>query len=249
MDLRGRVALVTGASGTLGAAIAHELAHAGASLALTYESSEERAHEVAATLREIGVEVWVGRLDLATADMPAAVVAALQDRFGRLDVVVNNAAWNIGIPFEDLESLTPEIWDRVHSTDLRGPYMLVRAAAAELRRTRGRVVNIASVAGLHPEGSSIAYATAKAALIHLTRCLAVALAPEVAVNCVAPGLIEGTRMSARLPDSVVESVRARALLGHAASPADIAAQVLALCRSDSTTGQVVAVDGGLFLHS
>jgi len=249
VDLRGRVAVVTGGSGDLGGAIARALAAEGASLALTYQTSAQRANMVAATLRELGTEVWVGRLDLASATMPEETIAAVQAQLGRIDVVINNAAWNIGIPFSDLESLTSEVWDRIHATDLRGPFLLVRAAAAELRRNRGRVVNIASVAGLHPEGSSIAYATAKAAMVHLTRCLAVALAPEVTVNCVAPGLIEGTRMSARLPAQVVNSVRGRALLGHAASLEDIAAQVVSLCRSDSITGQVIPVDGGLFLHS
>ena len=106
-----------------------------------------------------------------------------------VDILVNNAAWNIGIPFTDLDALTPEIWDCVLATNLRGPYLLARACAPHLRAHRaGRIVNIASVGGLYPASSSIAYSASKAGLIHLTRCLAVALAPSVTVNCIAPGL-------------------------------------------------------------
>jgi 3-oxoacyl-[acyl-carrier protein] reductase len=103
-----------------------------------------------------------------------------------------------------------EIWDRIFDTNVRGPFQLARAAAAHMKKTgAGRIVNVASVAGLKPDGSSIAYAASKAALIHLTRCLAVALAPSITVNCVAPGLIEGTRMAQRLPQPVTERARVR----------------------------------------
>src|SRR5204863_10210469 len=112
------------------------------------------------------------------------------------------------VAFCELDGLTVHVWDRVQEVNLRGPFFLARAAARHLRaRGAGRIVNVASVAGLRPAGSSIAYAVSKAGLIHLTRCLAVALAPEVTANCVAPGLMEGTRMAKRLPDEVVESTR------------------------------------------
>ena len=112
---------------------------------------------------------------------------------------------------------------------------------------RGRIVNIASVAGVKPTGSSIAYASSKAALIHLTRCLAVALAPAITVNCVAPGLVEGTRMAQRIPPEVVDQVRRDAVLQRAAEADDIAHQVLTFCRADTVTGQTVVIDGGLLL--
>jgi 3-oxoacyl-[acyl-carrier protein] reductase len=108
--------------------------------------------------------------------------------FGRVDMLVNNAAWNIGIPFPDLDALTAEIWDRVLEISLRGPYLLARALAPQLRaHGAGRIVNIASAGGLYPAGSSIAYSVSKAGLIHLTRCLAVALAPEVTSTASPPG--------------------------------------------------------------
>ncbi len=115
----------------------------------------------------------------------------------------------------------------------------------------GRIVNVASVAGLKPDGSSIAYAASKAALIHLTRCLAVALAPSITVNCVAPGLIEGTRMAQRLPQPVTERACAGGAPPHlrrTSSAADIAEQIVTFCRADSVTGQVVVIDGGAFFH-
>ena len=109
-------------------------------------------------------------------------------------------------------------------------------------------MNIASVAGLNAGGSSIAYATSKAGLIHLTRCLAVALAPEVSVNCVAPGLMDGTRMTSRLRPEIVQGALQRAVLRRAANVEDVADQVAAFCRSDSVTGQVLNVDAGVFFH-
>ena len=109
-------------------------------------------------------------------------------------------------------------------------------------------MNIASVAGLNPGGSSIGYATSKAGLIHLTRCLAVALAPEVSVNCVAPGLMEGTRMTSRLRPETFSGALSRAVLKRKVDVEDVAAQVVAFCRNDSATGQVLNIDAGVFFH-
>jgi 3-oxoacyl-[acyl-carrier protein] reductase len=247
MDLRGKAALVTGGSGDLGAAIAKALASAGADVAVSYVGERERAERTAAAVEALGRRAWTVQFDQADPEAAEAVIAATVGQFGRLDMLVNNAAWNIGIPFTDLDALTPEIWDRVYDTNIRGPFLLARAAARPMRAQKsGRIVNIASVGGIYPAASSIAYATSKAALIHLTRCLAVALAPDVLVNCVAPGLIEGTRMAQRLPPAIVESVRRQVLLGRSATPDDLADQVVAFCRSDSVTGQVLPIDGGLF---
>jgi 3-oxoacyl-[acyl-carrier protein] reductase len=247
MDLAGKIALVTGGSGDLGAAIAKALAQAGASVTVTYVGERERAERTVAAVEELGRQAWAVQLDQSDPQMTEEVIAATLQRFGRLDILVNNAAWNIGIPFADLDALTPDIWDRMYATNIRGPFLLARAAARPMRAQKsGRIVNIASIGGIYPAASSIAYATSKAALIHLTRCLAVALAPDVLVNCVAPGLIEGTRMAQRLPVPVLESVRRLALLGRSASLEDLAAQVVAFCRSDSVTGQTLPIDGGLF---
>ena len=249
MDLAGRVALVTGGSGDLGSAICRALALSKVNVAVAYMGEKQRAERVAAEVEEAGCRSWTVQLDQSSATMPDQVVASTAEHFGRLDVLVNNAAWNIGIPFTDLEALTPEVWDRVYATNLRGPYLLARAAAkAMLAQDGGRIVNIASIGGLYPSGSSIAYSTTKAGLIHLTRCLAVALAPKVLVNCVAPGLIEGTRMAGRLPEAVREGALQRAVLHKGTSSDDVADQVVTFCRSDTTTGQVLAIDSGFVFH-
>jgi 3-oxoacyl-[acyl-carrier protein] reductase len=244
--LRGRVAFVTGGSGDVGSAIARTLAEAGADVAISFLGHRDGADATVAAIEAGGRRALAVHLDQRDASSIDAVVARVIDAFGRLDILVNNAAWNIGIPFADLDRLTAEIWDRIHETNLRGPYLLTRACAPHLRANgAGRVVNVASIGGLYPGSSSIAYSASKAGLIHLTRCLAVALAPDVTVNCVAPGLVEGTRMARRLPEEVAAWARAQAVLGRTASIDDIARQTLMFCRAESVTGQVMVVDGGM----
>jgi 3-oxoacyl-[acyl-carrier protein] reductase len=245
MDLVGKVAFVTGGSGDIGCAIATALAGAGVDIVVSYATSAERASSIVDAVQEMGRRSLAVHLNQRD---PVAIKAACDKAvaaLNRIDILVNNAAWNIGIPFTDLDALTAEIWDQVLETNLRGPYLLARAFAPELRRHKtGRIINIASVAGIVPGGSSIAYASSKAGLIHLTRCLAVALAPDVTVNCIAPGL-EGTRMAERVPDEVKRRARGQAVLGRTGSVQDIAEQVVTFCRAESVTGQVLAIDGGL----
>jgi len=249
MELAGRVALVTGGSGDLGSAICRALARHEMNVAVTYLGERERAEQTVSEVEAAGCRGWAIHLDQSSATMPDEVVAATTAHFGRLDVLVNNAAWNIGIPFADLEALNAEVWDRMYATNLRGPYLLARAAARTMRtQGEGRIVNIASVGGLYPAASSIAYASTKAAMIHLTRCLAVALAPNVLVNSIAPGLVEGTRMAKRIPPPLVDAVLERALLHKGASADDIAEQVVTFCRSDTTTGQVLPIDSGFVFN-
>ena len=249
MDLKDRVALVAGGTGLLGTAIARALAGAGADIAITYLERKDAARESCAVVEGLGRKAFSVALDQTKAEAIAPAVEAGKGHFGKIDILVNNAAWNISIPFPDLETLDAAIWDRLFATNLRGPYLLSRAAAPHLKASgSGRIVNIASVAGLNPGGSSIAYATSKAGLIHLTRCLAVALAPLVSVNCVAPGFMDGTRMSSRLPPEMAEGARQRAVLKRAATVEDVADQVLTFCKSDSVTGQTVNIDAGVFFH-
>ncbi len=249
MDLKGKVALVAGGTGLLGTAIARAMALAGADVAITYLERKDAARESCAVVEGLGRKAFSVALDQTKDAQIAPAVEAVKKQFGAIDILVNNAGWNVSIPFPDLDALDAATWDRLFSTNLRGPYLICRAAALHLKASgSGRIVNIASVAGLNPGGSSIAYATSKAGLIHLSRCLAVALAPEVSVNCVAPGLMDGTRMTSRLRPEQVQGALQRAILKRAATVEDVADQVLAFCKSDSVTGQTVNIDAGVFFH-
>jgi 3-oxoacyl-[acyl-carrier protein] reductase len=248
MDLHDRVALITGASGGLGAVTARMLAEHGVHVAVTHLGHRDEAVELCQQIEAKGRKTFLVHLDQTDPASCSAAVEATVNALGRLDILINNAAWNDPIPLGDLDSLTPEIWDRAVNTNLRGPFLMTRAAAPHLKRQdQGRVVNISGTPGLVPMGS-IALAVSKAGLIHLTRCLAVALAPSVTVNCIAPGLIEGTRMFARVPPARVAALKDQAALKRTTDPKDVARQVVIFCQSDSVTGQTQVVDAGLVFH-
>src|SRR6202023_1001646 len=138
----------------------------------------------------------------------------------------------------DLDNLTIEVWDKIIAVNLTGPMRLSKAVAPVMKaQGSGRIVNIASVAGIGPTGSSIAYAVSKAGLIHLTKCLAVALAPETLVNCVAPGLLEGTRATSNLRAEQIQNSAASSLLKKPADKDDCADMVVAMCRTGPMPGQ------------
>lgn len=250
MDLKGAVALVTGGNGGLGQRICHALAQEGAHVAVMYAQSREQAETVA---RDLATRYQVNAAAFAC-DItdPAAVeqlIADVSSRFGRLDILVNDAAYNKSVPFTDLDGLTQETWDKIMAVNLTGPMRLIKAVAPVMKaQQRGRIVNIASIAGLSPTGSSIAYAVSKAGLIHLTRCMAVALAPHALVNCVAPGLLEGTRATANLLPEVIERNAAGSLLKKAADKDDCADMVVTMCRTETMTGQTIVIDSGRVFH-
>jgi ketoreductase RED2 len=248
MDLRGAVALVTGGNGGLGQRICHALAKAGAHVAVVYVQSRDQAESVARALTSRHqIDAAAFGCDVTDGAAVAQLVGAVTGRFGRLDVLVNDAAYNKAIPFADLDGLTMEVWDRIMAVNLTGPMRLMKAAAPVMKaQGRGRIVNIASVAGVGPTGSSIAYAVSKAGLIHLTRCMAVALAPEVLVNCVAPGLLEGTRATTNLRPEQIQRSAAEALLKRPADKDDCADMVVAMARTETMTGQTAVIDSGRY---
>jgi 3-oxoacyl-[acyl-carrier protein] reductase len=249
MDLKKAVAIVTGGNGGLGQRICHALAAAGTNIAVVYAQSASEAGNVADDLRRQGVEAEPFQCDLRQPAQITRLVAEVMTRFGRIDILINDAAYNKAIPFRDLEALTTEEWSKILDVNLTAPMHLIKAVAPAMKQQgRGRIVNISSVAGLGPSGSSIAYAVSKAGLIHLTRCMAVALAPEVLVNCVAPGLLEGTRSTANLAQSQIDHANAAALLKRAADKDDVADQVVTMCRTETMTGQTVAIDSGRVFH-
>ena len=245
-ELEGKVSLITGGSGDIGGEIAKRLAQSGSTVIITYVGAEDLANQTVDEIKAEGGNASALRLDQRDPNEIEAIISQVSQDQGRLDILVNNAAWNIGIPFPNLEELTAEIWDRVLETNLRAPFLLARAAASLLKADGGgHIVNISSAGGISPGSSSIAYSSSKAGLNHLTRCLAVAMSPDVAVNCVAPGLVENTRMANRLPDAVSNAARKQAILGKVGQTEDIAEQVLTFVTSTSVTGQTIVIDGGL----
>src|SRR5262249_56651492 len=167
MDLVGRVALVTGGSGDLGRAICLALAGVGCDIALTYVGNHDGAVRTAEAVEQLGRRTCALSLDQTESPAIDSTVGRAADTLGRLDILVNNAAWNIGIPFPDLDKLTTEVWDRLFATNVRGPFQLVRAAAPHMkRRGGGRLVNIASIPGLAPPGPSLRHASRQAAPLH-----------------------------------------------------------------------------------
>ena len=249
MELTDRVAFVTGGGSGLGLATTKSLAKSGADVCVSYRDNKDAAVSVCNDIKAMGSRAAFVQLDQSDPASVEAAVESVIEQLGQLDILVNNAATSNPVPFPDLEALTPEIWDQLFDTNLRGPFLMARAAAPYLRKSdAGRIVNVGANIGLMPAGSSIAQAVTKAGVIHLTRCLAVALAPDVAVNCVAPGLMEGTQMSGRGSQARVDAMRERALLKHNTSIQDVADQIVQFCRAESVTGQALVMDGGIHFH-
>jgi 3-oxoacyl-[acyl-carrier protein] reductase/pteridine reductase len=239
--LNGKSALVTGGARRIGRGIALALARAGADVAITYRSSRAEAARTVREIENLGCRALAVECDVRSEVSVRAAIAATIGRFGRLDVVVNNAAVFEPVP---LERISLEQWDAVFETNARGPFLVAREALAHLRAVQGRIVNIGSLGGIHAWSGHAHYCASKAALHMLTQAMAKAFAPEVSVNCVAPGWIEAedvagdesARFAARTPlrrNGRVEDV-AEAVLFFATGPRFV-------------TGQILAVDGGLGL--
>ena len=249
MELKDTVAIVTGGNGGLGRRICRALAEAGCQVVVVYAQSQGEADEVVAQLQATGAQAGAIQCDVADPTQVDRLAQVTLERCGRMDILVNDAAYNKWIPFHDLDGLTGGEWDKMLAINLTGPMMCIKAVAVTMKRQgQGRIVNISSVAGLFPGGSSIPYAVSKAGLIHLTRCMSVGLAPELLVNCIAPGYLEGTRATANLDPAYRERVASSSLLKRPADKDDIARQVIELCRTDSITGQTLVMDAGGFYH-
>ncbi len=248
MNLSGKAAIVTGSSRGVGRATALALARRGCRVLINYSTSRDEAERTAAEVRELGGKAVTFAGTVADDAMCRAMVDTAVREFGRLDVLVNNAGTTRFINFPDLDGVTDEDWSRIFGVNLKGPFQCARAARPHLaEHGDGVIINVASVAGITGAGSSIPYCASKAAVINLTLALARTLGPEIRVNAVAPGFIDGEWLRKGLGEDFETAKQAKAnhaVLGKVCQPEDIADGILALISADLVTGHTLVVDGG-----
>lgn len=251
MSYQGKSVIVTGASVGIGRETAILLAEHGAKVVVNYASSRTQAEDTVAAIADAGGTAVPCQGDVSKAEDADRVVATAVKEFGRLDILINNAGITAFIPFQDLDAADAETWLRLYSTNVVGAFFCARAAAREMRKTGGGViVNIASISGQRAAGSSIPYCSSKAALLHMTRCLALTLSPEIRVCSVSPGVIEDTRWNvgrvnydaAKAHDVAVEE----SLLREVGKARDIAEAIRYIASDEAgfCTGVDLLVDGG-----
>lgn len=247
MDFKDKVCIITGSSAGVGAATALSLARQGAAVVVNYSRSAGPAEAVAAQCREAGAEVLVVRADVSSdADCQALAKAAL-DKWGRIDVLVNNAGTTKFVATQNLAGLSAEDFHSIYAVNTIGVFQMARACEKALRASRGAIVNVSSIAGQDAVGSCIAYMASKGALNTLTIALARALGPEVRVNAVLPGFIETEWLRNGLGasyDAAHNGYRAQSALEAVMSADDVAEVIIALAGTAKVTGQLVRVDAG-----
>lgn len=239
--LSGKSVLVTGGARRIGREIALTLARAGADVALTYRNSQGEALRTAEEIRSLGRRVLAVECEVRSESSVRAAIESVLGEFGRLDVLVNNAAVFDSAP---LDEISLEAWDAVFETNARGPFLVAREALTALRAAQGRIVNIGSLGGMRAWAGHAHYCGSKAALHMLTQAMAKAFAPEVSVNCVAPGWID-------LDDAAADAsarFASRTPMRRNGTAGDVAGAVLFFAAGPKfVTGQILAVDGGLGL--
>ncbi|MEO6982372.1 MAG: SDR family oxidoreductase [Edaphobacter sp.] len=238
--LTGKTALVTGAAKRIGRAIALALADSGANIAITYLTSQSEAEQTVRDLAEYGVEALAVRCDLCYPESIRQTVATVVEDFGQLDLLVNNAGT---FESEALERISVDQWDAMFATNTRAPFLMAQAAHPHLRAAKGRIINIGSLGGLTPWATHAHYCTSKAALHMLSKTMAKAWAPEISVNCIAPGMIVQGEIG-----EAYERFAQKTPMQRNGTAEDVAAAARFFATAPHfITGQLLAVDGGLGL--
>jgi 3-oxoacyl-[acyl-carrier protein] reductase len=244
MRLEGKTALITGGGTGMGRAICELFAAEGARVAVNYRASREAAEEVVRAIVARGGDAFSIQADISKEADVKRMIGEVDARWGRLDVLVNNAGWSKATPHKELDALTDDIWDRTLDTNLRGMFYCTRQAVPLMNRGGGgAIVNNTSSAAFHASGSSIIYAASKAAAVTMTKSLARALAPEIRVNGLAPGLI--ATGFAGFPESAFEKGAKSSPMGRLAQVEEIAKAALYLAAdATATTGEIIMLDCG-----
>jgi 3-oxoacyl-[acyl-carrier protein] reductase/pteridine reductase len=238
--LKGKTVLVTGAAKRIGRAIAIALAERGANVAITYLGSQPEAEETIRALATHDVDAMAVRCDLRAPESIQQTMASVIEEFGQLDLLVNNAGV---FESEALENISVEQWDAMFATNTRAPFLMAKAAHLHLRAVKGRIINIGSLGGLHPWATHAHYCTSKAALHMLSKTMAKAWAPEISVNCIAPGMIVQDEV-----DEAYEQFARKTPMQRNGTSHDVAAAAIFFATAPHfITGQLLAVDGGLGL--
>ncbi len=247
MHIHGKIALVTGGGTGLGRVISEQLSQQGATVWISYNRSQPEADATVHELMAKGREAHAVQADVSHETDVLRLFDTIQKTSGGVDILVANAGTTVFRDFGDLQGVSEADWDRVFAVNVKGTWLTARGAAEQMKaRGDGRIVTISSVAGLKAQGSSMPYCASKAAVIHLTRVLAKALAPDVLVNSVAPGLLD-TRWTRGHDPKTIESFLTSSPLKRIPSLQDVARQVITLIESTSITGQVSVVDAGVTL--
>jgi len=243
-----KAALVTGAATGIGRSAALALARAGYDVAINYSSSEKAARETAAAAEKLGVKTLIVRCDVSDEPGVRAMAKKVEETFGRLDVLINNAGTTASWKPKDLETLKLDEWDRVFAVNVRGLFQVTRACIPLLKKSQGCVVNTASIVGLRPGPQPLPYAASKAAVVNMTKTLAWNLGPEIRVNAVAPGWMEGDWMQRMLGDKYEDLMGKRAKatpLKRVVTADDVAETIMTLVQANRfVTGEIIVIDGG-----
>jgi 3-oxoacyl-[acyl-carrier protein] reductase len=244
-----KAALITGAATGIGRSAAVTLARAGYDVAINFSRSEAEAKETARLAEAQGAKTLLLRADVSEEAAVRAMLAEIAAQFGRLDALVNNAGTTTDIRPKDLDAMSVEEWDRVFAVNVRGLFLVTRAAVPLLKKSSTpAIVNTASIVGLRPGPQPLPYAASKAAVVNLTKTLALALGPEIRVNAVAPGWMEGDWMKRMLKDRYDDLMGKRAKatpLKRCVTADDVAETILSLIEGNRfVTGEVVVIDGG-----
>lgn len=255
MDIEGGVAIVTGSSSGVGAACARQLAERGCHVAINYSSNEDGARETQAICEKAGAETVVVQANVAEDADCRRLVAAAEEKWGRIDALINNAGTTKFCRQDDLEGLDKEDFLWLYAVNTVGPYQMARAVAPIMQRGgRGSIVNVASIAGVMGIGSSMAYAASKGALITMTLSLARVLGPEIRVNAVCPGFIQGEWLRRGMGEQVYErtkqALEQSAPLKLTTTPDTVAEGILYfVAGADVVTGETLIMDGGRHLSA